>query len=159
MRTRFSFSLVAACLLSLPSAHVSAQTTAEARKAWDAGVQQTKRQFLKCDADALAADVTEDYTSLDASGHVTKGRAAELKGDRDFCAANTVTSWSATTADFHSSGPMAWAAGRMTMTYKVKATGKVNKLDGRFLTTMVREPDNKWRQQYWVMVPIAANKK
>jgi ketosteroid isomerase-like protein len=154
-----SFSLAAVCLLSLPFAQVSAQTTAEARKAWDAGVQETKRQFLKCDAQGLAAGVTEDYTSLNASGHVTRGRAAELKGDREFCAANTVTSWSAKTSEFHSSGPMAWAAGTMSMTYKVKATGKVNKLDGRFLTTMVREPDNKWRQQYWVMVPITANRK
>ncbi len=155
MRTRLSLSLAAACLLSLPSTRVSAQTTAEARRAWDAGIQQTKRQFLKCDAQGLADGVTEDYTSLNASGHVTKGRAAELKGDREFCSANTVTSWNATTTDFHSSGPMAWAAGRMTMTYKAKATGEVNKVDGRFLTTMVREPDNKWRQQYWVLVPIS----
>lgn len=53
---------------------------------------------------------------------------------------------------------MAWAAGRMNMTYKVKATGKTKTADGRFLTTMVREPDGKWRQQYWVLVPITANK-
>lgn len=69
-----------------------------------------------------------------------------------------MTSWNATTSDFHSSGPMAWAAGRMNMTYKVKATGKTKTADGRFLTTIVREPDNKWRQQYWVLVPITANK-
>lgn len=158
MRTRLSLSLAAVCLLSLTSPRVSAQTTAEARKAWDAGVQQTKRQFLNCDAQGLADGVTEDYTSLNASGQITKGRAAELKGDREFCAANTVTSWNATTTDFHSSGPMAWAAGTMNMTYKVKATGKTKTVDGRFLTTMIREPDGKWRQQYWVLVPIAANK-
>lgn len=79
MRTRLSLSLAAVCLLSLPSARVSAQTTAEARRAWDVGVQQTKRQFLNCDAQGLADGVTEDYTSLNASGHITKGRAAELK--------------------------------------------------------------------------------
>jgi ketosteroid isomerase-like protein len=159
MRTRLSLSLAAVCLLPLPSARVSAQSTAEARKAWDAGVQQTKRQFLKCDAQGLADGVTEDYKSLDMSGHVTSGRAAEFKGDREFCAANTVTSWNAKTTDFHSSGPMAWAAGTMSMTYKVNATGKVKKIDGRFLTTMIREPDKKWRQQYWVLVPISAKNK
>jgi ketosteroid isomerase-like protein len=158
MRTRFSLSLAAVCILSLPVSRVSAQTTAEARKAWDAGVEQTKRQFLKCDAEGLAADVTEDYKSLDMSGHVTSGRAAELKGDREFCAANTVTAWNAKTTDFHSNGPMAWAAGTMDMTYKVKATSNVKTVDGRFLTTVVREPDNKWRQQYWVLVPITAKK-
>ena len=159
MRTRLPSSLVTACILALASAPVSAQTTAEARKSYDLAIQGAKRDFLKCDADALAAGVAEDYTGVTAPGHVTKGRAGELKGDREFCAANTVTAWDATTTDFQSNGPVAWAAGILRMTYKVKATGKVEHYAGHFLAAYDHKPGGKWFQRYFMMVPVAAEKK
>jgi len=156
MRT-LSSSLVSICLLTVSAASAFGQTTAEARKSYDAAIQQARRDFLKCNAEALAAGVTEDYTGVNPSG-VTKGRAAELKGQREFCAANTVTAWDVTTTDFHSSGPLAWAAGTLSMTYTVKATGKVERQQGRYLATYVRQPDGKWYQQYFMAVPIAGDK-
>jgi ketosteroid isomerase-like protein len=156
MRTRLSLSLATVCLLTLSSARVFGQTTAEARKSYDAGIQDAKRDFLKCDAEALASGVTDDYTGVNAAGYVTKGRAAELKGERDFCAANTIVAWDATTTDFHSSGPLAWAAGTLSMTFKVKATGKVEKHEGHYLAIYAQQPDKKWVQQYFMTVPVTA---
>lgn len=153
MRPHLSTLLVAICLLALSAVPVSGQTTSEARKSYDAAIRDAKRNFLKCDAEALAAGVTEDYTGVNPAG-ITKGRAAELKGDRELCAANTVIAWDATTTDFHSSGPLAWAAGTLSMTYKVKATGKVEKREGHYLATYVRQPNGKWFQQYFMMVPM-----
>lgn len=155
MRTQLSSSLATICLVALSGAPVFGQATAEARKSYDAAIRGAKRDFLKCDAEALAAGVTEDYTGVNPEG-VTKGRAAELKGYQDFCAANTVSAWDATTTDFHSSGPLAWAAGTMSMTYTVKATGTVEKKEGRYLATYVRQPNGKWYQQYFMAVPITA---
>ena len=65
----------------------------------------------------------------------------------------------ATTTDFHSSGPIAWAAGRMSITYKVKATGKVEKKEGHYLATYVQGANKKWLQQYFMTVPMTAEKK
>lgn len=157
MRSRLASSLASVWFLTLGAALVFGQTTAEARKSYDAAIQDAKRNFLKCNAEALAAGVTEDYTGVNPEG-VTKGRAAELKGDRALCAANTVSAWDATTTDFHASGPLAWAAGIISMTYTVKATGKVEKKEGRYLATYVRQPDGKWFQQYFMVVPIVAGK-
>ena len=159
MRTRLSLSLATVCLLTLTSARVFGQTTAEARKSYDAGMQDAKRDFLKCDAEALASGVTDDYSGINAAGYVTKGRAAELKGQRDFCAANTVTAWDLTTTDFHSSGPLAWAAGTLSMTWKVKATGKVEKREAHYLAIYAQHPDKKWSQQYFMTAPMRADKK
>jgi ketosteroid isomerase-like protein len=159
MRARLSLSLAAVCLLTLPSARAFGQTSAEARKSWDASIQDAKRLFLKCDAEGLASGVTDDYSGINAAGYVTKGRAAELKGQRDFCAANTVTAWDATTTDFHSSGPLAWAAGTMSMTWTVKATGKVEKHEAHYLATLAQQPDGKWAQQYFMTAPMRADKK
>jgi len=159
VRTRLPLSLVTACLLTLSAGVVSAQTSAEARKSYDAAVQGAKRQFLKCDAEALGAGVTEDYTGVNFRGEVTKGRAAELKNQREFCAANTVTAWDATTEEFHSNGPLAWAAGVMSITYKPKATGKAESAKLRYLATYVHQPDGRWLQQYWMTTPMAAGKK
>lgn len=156
MRTRLSLSLATVCLLTLPSARVFGQTTAEARKSWDASIQDAKRLYLKCDAEGLASGVMEDYTGVNAAGYVTRGRAAELKEDRAFCAANTVTAWDATTTGFHSSGPLAWAAGTLSMTYKVKATGKVEKNEVHYLATLAQQPDKKWLQQYFMTAPMRA---
>lgn len=47
----------------------------------------------------------------------------------------------------------------MSMTYKVKATGKVEKDEGHYLATYVRPPDNKWAQPYWMIVPMHAGTK
>lgn len=157
MRTHLSSSLATLCLLALSGAPVSGQTTADARKAYDAGIQEAKRNFLKCDAEALAAGVTEDYTGVTPGG-VTKGRAGELSGDRAFCVANAVSAWDATTTEFRSSGPLAWAAGTLSMTYTVKATHKVERQRGRYLATYARQPDGKWFQQYFMLVPIVAGK-
>jgi ketosteroid isomerase-like protein len=159
MRTRPSLALVTVCLLTLTSARVFGQTTAEARKSYDAAIQDAKRDFLRCDAEALASTVTDDYTGVNAAGYVTKGRAAELKGQREFCAANTITAWDARTTDFHSSGPLAWAAGTMSMTFRVKATGKIEKYEGHFLATYAQQPDKRWFQQYFMMVLVTAEKK
>ena len=159
MRTRLSLSLATLCILTLTSARVFGQTTAEARKSYDAGMQNAKRDFLKCDAEALASGVTDDYTGVNAAGDVTKGRATELKGERDFCAANTIMAWDATTTDFHSSGPLAWAAGTLSMTFKVKATGNVEKHDAHYLAIYAQQPDKKWFQQYFMTVPVRADKK
>lgn len=156
MRTQLSLSLVALCLLTPRSNTLFGQTAAEARASYDAAIQDAKRDFLKCDADALAAGVTEDYTGVNAEGYVTKGRAAELKEDRDFCAANTVTAWDATTTDFHSNGPLAWAAGMMTIAYKVKSTGKVETKRVHYLATYVHGADKKWHQQYFMTAPLSA---
>src|SRR6185503_11261569 len=138
--------------------HAFGQTTSEARKSYDAAIQEAKRSFLKCDVDAMAG-VTDDYTGVNPAGRVTKGRAAELQGDRELCAANTITAWDATTTDFHSSGSLAWAAGTLKMTLKSKATGKVETQEGRYLATYVRQPNNKWLQQYFMMAPMAPEKK
>lgn len=156
MHIRFSLSLATVCLLTLPSARVYGQTTAEARKSWDASIQDAKRLYLKCDAEGLNSGVTDDYTGVNAAGYVTKGRAASLKADADFCAANTVTAWDATTTDFHSSGPLAWAAGTMSMTFKGKTTGKVETKEGHYLAILAQQPDKKWAQQYFMTAPIRA---
>jgi ketosteroid isomerase-like protein len=162
MRTHLPLSLVTVCLLMLGSTTAFGQATTDAttqtRKSYDAAVQDAKRLFLRCDAEGLAAGVTDDYTGINAAGSVTKGRAAELKGQREFCAANTVTAWDATTTDFHSSGPIAWAAGTMSISYKVKATGKVERYEGHYLATYVHGSDNKWLQQYFMMAPMASEK-
>lgn len=159
MRTRAHFALITTCLLLAGSIRVSAQSPADARKSYDAAVQEAKRAFMKSDADALAAVVTEDYTGIGASGDATKGRSGELKEQRAFCAANTVTAWDATTTAFRSSGTVAWAAGTMRMTYRAKATGKTAAYEGHFLATYAQQPDKRWLQQYFMTVPMAAAKK
>ncbi|HKO13558.1 MAG TPA: DUF4440 domain-containing protein, partial [Acidobacteriaceae bacterium] len=156
MRTRLSLSLVTLCLLALTSARVSGQAATAARKSYDAAVREAKRNFLKCDAEALDSTLMEDYTGVNAEGHVTKGRAAALQADREFCAANRVTAWDATTTDFHSSGPIAWAAGTLRMTIIPKATGKSETHELHFLATYVRGPHDTWRQQYFMSVPVAS---
>jgi ketosteroid isomerase-like protein len=158
MRTHLS-ALAIVSLLTVSSTSVSGQTAAEDRKSYDASIQDAKRLFLKCDAAGLTAEDTEDYTGVNAEGYVTKGRAADLKANRAFCAANTVTAWDATTTDFHSNGPLAWAAGTMSITYKVKATGKVEKKALHYLATYVHGPDKKWHQQYFMTTPVRAETK
>jgi len=157
MRTRLPFSVLSVCILIVASAPLSAQSTAEARKSYDAALRDAKRAFLRCDATQMAM-VTEDYTGVNEDGHVTKGRAAELKADRDFCAANTITAWDVTTSNYRSSGPIAWAAGTLRMTWKEKASGKVRSLEGRYLATYARQPDGTWQQQYFMSAPGTAMK-
>jgi hypothetical protein len=157
MRSQLSSAVVTVCLLTLASRAVQGQTTAEARKLYDAAVQDAKRSFLKCDPEGMS-DVAADYTGVNFEGNVTKGRAAELKSNRDFCAANTFTVFDLTTTDFHSSGPVVWAAGTLTAAYKPKATGKEEKKSLHFLTTFAIQ-NKKLVQQYFMTAPMAPEKK
>ena len=153
------YGLAAAIVLTVLPVHLHGQSSADARKAYDAWLQEAKRLYLKCDAVGLAALVTEDYTAIDPSGQVLKGRAAEMKEDRDFCAANSIVDWVVNTTEFHSHGPLAWSAGTATSTAKTKATGKVEKNEGHFLAIYAQQADKKWLLQYFMMTPLKVEKK
>lgn len=45
------------------------------------------------------------------------------------------------------------------MTYKVKATGKVVKDEGHYLATYAWQPDKRWLQQYFMMVPMTPKRR
>lgn len=157
MRARTPLSVAALCILTLGPARAFGQANAESRNWYDAALQDAKRSFLKCDVEAMS-DVANDYTGVNFDGGVTKGRAAELKANRDFCAANTFTAWDVTTDEFRSSGSIAWAAGTMTVTIKEKASGKTGTRRARYLATYSQSADKKWHQQYFMTAPITEKK-
>lgn len=138
---------VFAVVIALP---IRAQTTAEARKAYDTYLASLRAAVLAGDAEGVAALVTEDRVSVGATGHVTRGRAQQLSEDRAAFRGVTITSFEMHVTDFRSSGPMAYATGTGTHIVIDKSTGKETRDSFQYVEIMTRGADGRWRSQYFM---------
>src|SRR5690349_12997984 len=121
-----------------------AQTTAEARKGYDALAREFEQRVPKGDIAGLLPLYAANVTYVEADGSVEKGRAETENALKAGYQAMTIKSFTIHTTDFDSAGPLAYAAGTVTMAGVDKSTKKEMTQTTHFLLVVKQQPDKRW---------------